>query len=107
MSVHSKRNLRRPRALGLVAGVALLLGGGFAAQAFADSGTKPAPAPAPATAPDAAPAVSTPGAPAPAPAPKVASPAKGAAAPGSTAAPAPAPADTAPRVISPGTGVRK
>ncbi|MET9726704.1 hypothetical protein ABZZ49_28870, partial [Streptomyces zaomyceticus] len=55
MSSHAKRNLRpRPRVLGVVTGVALLLGGGFAAQAFADAGAKPAPAAPKVTAPDAA-----------------------------------------------------
>ncbi|MFB7545894.1 hypothetical protein ACWGET_01665 [Streptomyces zaomyceticus] len=144
MSSHAKRNLRpRPRVLGVVTGVALLLGGGFAAQAFADAGAKPAPAapkvtapdaaPAPAAAPAAAPAPAKPtAAPAPAPAPKVvtaggptaapapapapagkpapapapvATPAPAPAKP--TAAPAPAPAEDAPRVVAPGTGVRK
>ncbi|MGW4852267.1 hypothetical protein ACWEPZ_13685, partial [Streptomyces sp. NPDC004288] len=54
MSSHARRSLRpRPRLLGAVAGAALLLGGGFAAQAFADAGPKPVPA-AP-TVPDAVP----------------------------------------------------
>ncbi|MFC9594902.1 hypothetical protein ACFTUC_34570, partial [Streptomyces sp. NPDC056944] len=72
MSSHARRSLRprSPRLLGAVAGAALLLGGGFAAQAFADSGPKPVPA-AP-TAPDAAPAAPKPvAAPQPATAPKV------------------------------------
>ncbi|MFE5098213.1 hypothetical protein ACFRCI_50485 [Streptomyces sp. NPDC056638] len=54
---HTKWNRRlSPRALGAVTGAALLLGGGFAVQAVADSGVKPAPAaPKAVTAEDAAP----------------------------------------------------
>ncbi|WP_406496469.1 hypothetical protein OG936_20355 [Streptomyces sp. NBC_00846] len=54
---HAKWNPRlSPRALGAVTGAALLLGGGFAVQAVADSGVKPAPAaPKAVTAGDAAP----------------------------------------------------
>ncbi|MFI8438848.1 hypothetical protein ACIGJO_34985 [Streptomyces sp. NPDC079020] len=45
MSSYTKSHHRlRPRVLGAVTGVALLLGGGFAVQAAADSGVKPAPA---------------------------------------------------------------
>lgn len=41
MSLHAKRNYRpRARVVGTVTGIALLLGGGFAAQAVADSGVK-------------------------------------------------------------------
>ncbi|MFF2964585.1 hypothetical protein ACFVT1_38190 [Streptomyces sp. NPDC057963] len=55
--LHAKWNRRlSPRALGAVTGAALLLGGGFAVQAVADSGVKPAPAaPKAVTAEDAAP----------------------------------------------------
>ncbi|MFE7428077.1 hypothetical protein [Streptomyces sp. NPDC057545] len=54
---HTKWNRRpSPRALGAVTGAALLLGGGFAVQAVADSGVKPSPAaPRVATTGDAAP----------------------------------------------------
>ncbi|MYS10463.1 polysaccharide deacetylase family protein, partial [Streptomyces sp. SID6041] len=54
MSSHAKRTFRaRPRILGVVAGAALLLGGGgFAAQALADSGPQPAPAAPKVSAPD-------------------------------------------------------
>ncbi|MFI6728317.1 hypothetical protein NRF20_19395 [Streptomyces sp. R-74717] len=45
MSSQAKWNHRlRPQVLGAVTGVALLLGGGFAVQAVADSGVKQAPA---------------------------------------------------------------
>ncbi|MEU7703031.1 hypothetical protein [Streptomyces sp. NPDC039028] len=68
MSSHVKRTFRtRPRILGVVAGAALLIGGGgFAAQALADSGPRPAPARPKASAPDAAPAAPAPAAPKPA-----------------------------------------
>ncbi|MGW1121592.1 hypothetical protein ACWD5B_31500 [Streptomyces tanashiensis] len=96
MSSHARRNHRpRPRLLGVVAGAALLLGGGFAAQAFADSGPKPAPV-APEAAPAAPAAPKAVNAPTPAPAPKVVT------APKPAPAPVPAPAGDAPRVIAPG-----
>ncbi|MDJ0344447.1 hypothetical protein QMK19_20955 [Streptomyces sp. H10-C2] len=108
MSLHAKRNYRpRPRVLGTVTGVALLLGGGFAAQAVADSGVRPAPAaPKVATTGDAAPeAASKPGVSKPTGTPKVVDAGKPADAgkPGA----GPAPAENAPRVIQPGSGVQK
>lgn len=106
MSSHAKRNYR-PRVLGAVTGVALLLGGGFAAQAVADSGATPAPAaPKVATTGDTAPqAASQPGVSKAAGTPTVTEAGKPAAAakPGAASAPA----ENAPRVIQPGSGVRK
>ncbi|MEU8888729.1 hypothetical protein [Streptomyces sp. NPDC048442] len=116
MSLHTKRNHRtRARVLGAVAGAALLIGGAFATQAFADSGVTPAPA---------APKVTTSSAPvaAPAPAPAPAAPKADSApkaveagksadagkpASAGEAVPAPAPAGNAPKVIKPGSGVQK
>ncbi|WP_406505146.1 hypothetical protein [Streptomyces sp. NBC_00212] len=110
MSTHAKRIHRRPRVLGAaVTGVALLLGGAFAAQAVADSGPKPA-APKVATSGDSAAAVSKSGGSAAAVsksggsaasdgAAKVAGAGKQAAADKAAAAP-----DTAPKVIKPGSG---
>ncbi|MFC9379301.1 hypothetical protein ACFT0G_13060, partial [Streptomyces sp. NPDC057020] len=88
MSSHAKRTFRpRPRILGVITGAALLLGGGgFAAQALADSGPRPVPATPKVAVPDAAPAA--PAAPAAAPAPAVAPKAVPKAA--APAAPAPA-----------------
>jgi hypothetical protein len=102
MTTHAKRDYRpRPRLLGAVAGAVLLLGGGFVAQAVADSGPKPAP-----VAPDAAPAapkvVTAPKPVAPKPVPAPASAAPKVSAPKPTPAPVPAPAGDAPRVIAPG-----
>ncbi|WP_411111458.1 hypothetical protein [Streptomyces sp. c-19] len=130
MSSHIKRN-RRPRILGVVSGLALLIGGGFAAQAVADSGAKPAPAapradtaagpsadstpaaaPVPATKPTAAPAPAAEPTAAPVPAapavkPTAVAPAPAPAVPAATPAPVPAPAEDAPRVIAPGAGAGK
>ncbi|MGK4582332.1 hypothetical protein [Kitasatospora sp. HPMI-4] len=135
MSSHAKLNYRpRLRVLGTVTGVALLLGGGFAAQAVADSGAKPAPAaPKVTTTGDAAPKVVEPGKSGGAPkvvepgksggapkvvepgksggAPKVVEPGKSGGAPkvvepGKSGSGA-APAENAPRVIQPGSGVQK
>ncbi|WP_234106245.1 hypothetical protein [Streptomyces venezuelae] len=101
MSSHAKRNFRpRPRVLGVVTGAALLLGGGFAVQAFADSGPRPAPkvaAPAPESAPAPKPVPAVKPVPAPAPAPAVKP----------VPAPAPAPVGGVPRVVRPGTGFGK
>ncbi|MDH6575012.1 hypothetical protein [Kitasatospora sp. MAP5-34] len=125
MSLHAKRNFRpRLRVLGTVTGVALLLGGGFAAQAVAD--VKPAPAaptvttdgdatPQVASAPGVSapavskPGVSAPGVSAPAGAAKVVAADKSADKSAAVAKPAaaPAPAENAPRVINPGSGVQK
>ncbi|MFI6051456.1 hypothetical protein ACIBCO_15375 [Streptomyces violascens] len=105
MSTHAKRIHRPgPRVLGAaVTGVALLLGGAFAAQAVADSGAKPA-APKVATTGDSAAAVSkSGGSTASDGAAKVAGAGKQAAA----AEPAAASADTAPKVIKPGSGAGK
>ncbi|WP_116209600.1 hypothetical protein [Streptomyces olivoreticuli] len=103
MSLHAKWNYRpRPRVLGAVTGVALLLGGGFAAQAVADSSPKPAPAaPKVITTGDAAApqAASKPDVSKSAGTPKVVDAGK----PGAGAAPA----ENAPRVIKPGSGVQK
>lgn len=116
MSSHAKRNFRpRPRVLGVVTGAALLLGGGFAVQAFADSGPRPAPAapkvaaPAPesAPAPKPVPAVKPVPAPAPAPAVKPAPAPAPAPAVKPVPAPAPAPVGGVPRVVRPGTGFGK
>ncbi|WP_406340583.1 hypothetical protein [Streptomyces sp. NBC_00648] len=112
MSSHAKRNYRpRPRVLGAVTGVALLLGGGFAAQAVADSGATPAPAaPKVATTGDTAPqAASQPGVSKAAGTPKVTETGKSATAAKPAAKPGvgSAPAENAPRVIQPGSGVRK
>ncbi|GGP33398.1 hypothetical protein [Streptomyces melanogenes] len=100
MSSHAKRNLRpSPRVLGAVTGVALLLGGGFAAQAVADSGT-----PKVTTTGDAAPqAASQPAASKSTGTPKVTTADKSAAKPGTGSAPA----ENAPRVIKPGSGAQK
>ncbi|OAR22631.1 hypothetical protein A8W25_23780 [Streptomyces sp. ERV7] len=114
MSSHAKRNHRpSSRLLGAVTGVALLMGGGFAAQAVADSGATPAPAaPKVATAGDAAPQVASQpgvskstGTPKSTGASKVTEAGKPAAAakPGAGSAPA----ENAPRVIQPGSGARK
>ncbi|MDH6130331.1 hypothetical protein [Kitasatospora sp. GP82] len=108
MSLHAKLNYRpRLRVLGAVTGVALLLGGGFAAQAVADSGVEPAPAaPKVTTTGDAASqAASKPGVSTPAGTPKVVETGKpaGAGKPGAGTAPA----ENAPRVIQPGSGVQK
>ncbi|WP_344117505.1 hypothetical protein [Streptomyces blastmyceticus] len=103
MSLHAKWNYRpRPRVLGAVTGVALLLGGGFAAQAVADSSANPAPAaPKVTTTGDAATpqAASKPDVSKPADTPKVVDAGK----PGTGTAPA----GNAPRVIHPGSGVQK
>lgn len=102
MSLHAKRNYRpRAQVLGVVTGVALLLGGGFAAQAVADSGVTPSPAaPKVTTTGDAAShAASTPGVSQPAGTPKVVDAGKS----GGAAAPA----ENAPKVIQPGSGVQK
>ncbi|MCX5201314.1 hypothetical protein OG897_07580 [Streptomyces sp. NBC_00237] len=99
-------SLNRPRLLGAVAGVALLIGGAFTAQAVADSGPKPAPkvtstgdaAPAPASAPASTPAKGG------VTGPKVVTPGT----PKGVSDPGPAPAGKsgdAPRVIKPGRGV--
>ncbi|KJK59544.1 hypothetical protein [Saccharothrix sp. ST-888] len=108
MSVHAKSNYRpRPRVLAVATGVALLLGGGFAAQAVAHSGVQPAPAaPKVTTTGDAAPqVVSTPDGSKPAGAPKVVEAGRPAEVvkPGAGSAPA----ENAPRVIQPGSGVKK
>ncbi|MEY9943467.1 hypothetical protein [Kitasatospora sp. GAS1066B] len=128
MSLHAKRNYRpRARVVGTVTGIALLLGGGFAAQAVADSGVKVTDAtPTVTTTGDATPQVaSTPGVSTPGGGSKVVSPGTSADAskvvsagtPASAgksgvvtapaAAPAAAPAEGAPRVIQPGSGVQK
>ncbi|MEU2873253.1 hypothetical protein ABZ769_29305 [Streptomyces olivoreticuli] len=103
MSLHAKWNYRpHLRVLGAVTGVALLLGGGFAAQAVADSSAKPAPAaPKVTTTGDAAApqAASKPGVSKPAGTPKVVDAGK----PGAGATQA----ENAPRVIQPGSGVQK
>ncbi|WP_406252538.1 hypothetical protein OH786_14135 [Streptomyces atratus] len=107
MSTHTKWNHRlRPRVLGTVTGVALLLGGGFAVQAVADSGVKPAPAAPKVTTPgDAAPqTVSKPVGSKPAGTPKVVEAGKQADAGKPGTAPVPA---EAPRVIKPGSGAQK
>ncbi|MFB7666805.1 hypothetical protein ACFC1R_23120 [Kitasatospora sp. NPDC056138] len=117
MSVHAKSNYRpRPRVLAVVTGVALLLGGGFAAQAAADSGVKPAPAaPKVTTSGDAAPKVeSAPGVSTPGGGPKVVEPGGGpkVVEPGKPAevvkpGAGSGPAENAPRVIQPGSGGKK
>ncbi|MFF0479317.1 hypothetical protein [Streptomyces sp. NPDC004284] len=111
MSSHAK-----PRILAVAIGAALLLGGGLAAQAVADTAPKPAPvAPKVVTVPKpnsvpakpapAAPKVVTAPKPGAAPKPAPAAPEPVAATkpvPASTPAPAPARAGDAPRVIAPG-----
>ncbi|MGE7436110.1 hypothetical protein [Kitasatospora sp. NPDC001175] len=113
MSSHAKVNHRpRLRGLGLATGVALLLGGGFAAQAVADTGAKPAVTPKVTTTGDAAPqTASKPGVSEPGGAPKVVDAGKSTGAPkvvdaGRTGAGS-APAENAPRVIQPGSGLQK
>ncbi|MFI6688304.1 hypothetical protein [Streptomyces sp. NPDC050485] len=103
MSVHAKRNYRpRPRVLGAVTGITLLLGGAFAAQAVADSG--PA-TPKVATAGDAAPqAASKPAVSTPAGTPKVEA---GKSADAAKPAAGSATSGDAPKVIHPGSGVKK
>ncbi|MFJ1545171.1 hypothetical protein [Streptomyces sp. NPDC088246] len=110
MSSHAKWNHRlRPRVLGAVTGVALLLGGGFAVQAVADSGVKPA-APKVTTTGDAAPQTaskpvgSKPVGSKPAGTPKVVEAGKpaGAGKPGTV----PVPSDAS-LVIQPGSAVQK
>ncbi|MBD0745989.1 hypothetical protein [Streptomyces sp. CBMA152] len=88
MSTHAKRNLRpSPRVLGAVTGLAVLLGGGFAAQAaVADSG-------------GGKPSVTTPGTSAPAKTAKTATP--------KVADEGKAQSDNAPKVIKPGNGTTK
>ncbi|MEE1807470.1 hypothetical protein [Streptomyces sp. BE133] len=107
MSLHAKWNHRlRPRVLGAATGVALLLGGGFAVQAVADSGVKSTPAaPKVTTTGDAAPqTVSKPVDSTPAGTPEVVEAGKPADAgkPGTVPVPA-----HAPQVIQPGSGVQK
>ncbi|MFB7240134.1 hypothetical protein ACFCXK_35775, partial [Streptomyces sp. NPDC056269] len=100
MSSHAKRTFRpRPRILGVITGAALLLGGGgFAAQALADSGPRPVPAAPKVSVPDAAPAAPA-AAPAPAVAPKAVPKAAAPAAPAPAAKPVAAPAPgAAPKV---------
>lgn len=118
----------RRRILGAVTGVALLLGGAFAAQAVADSGAKPAPkvvtptesTPTPVAKPTVVkpapkPTVVKPGPKPtvvkPAPKPTVVNPAPEPTVvkPGTTrpGAAGPAPAENAPRVITPGEGAGK
>ncbi|MFF3981623.1 hypothetical protein [Streptomyces sp. NPDC001828] len=119
MSQHVKRDRStRPRFLGAaVTGVALLLGGAFAAQAAADTGPKPA-APKAATSGDSAPAVSTAGggasgaakATGASGAAKVTGAGKGAGADKGAGVAEPAAgssSDVAPKVIKPGSGVGK
>ncbi len=97
MSLHAEWNRRpRTRALGVVTGVALLLGGGFAAQAVAD--VKPAPAAPKVTATTGDAAVSQ-----SAGTPKVADAGK----PAAGSATGSGQADNAPKVINPGSGVKK
>jgi len=106
MSVHAKRNFRpRARVLGAVTGIALVLGGGFAAQAFADA---PA-APQVTSTGDATPQVTSPSAAAqPAGAPQVTSGSSQSAPAQPTVGSAPAgsaSAGNAPQVIQPGSAV--
>ncbi|GAA1374630.1 hypothetical protein [Streptomyces beijiangensis] len=109
MSLHAKWNQgSRPRVLGAVTGVALLLGGGFAVQAVADSDVKPAStAPKVTTGGDSAPQVTSDSA----GSPKVVKPGKaagaGKAVGAGTSGAGSDHAGNAPRVISPGTGVQK
>ena len=94
MSVHAKLSHRpRARVLGAVTGIALVLGGGFAAQAFADA---PA-APQVTSTGDTTPQVVTPPA-------AAAQPAGGSQA--VTSGGQSAPAGNAPKVIQPGSAVQ-
>ncbi|WP_329127149.1 hypothetical protein [Streptomyces sp. NBC_01465] len=89
MSMHTRRRTY----LGAVTGVVLLVGGGFAVQATADSGAKASPAVQPAVQPAAKPA-----APAATGSPKVVEAGTSGTGTG---------AGNAPRVIDPGHGVKK
>ncbi|MFE4371637.1 hypothetical protein ACFRMN_26005 [Streptomyces sp. NPDC056835] len=102
MSSHAKSNLRsRRRGLGAVIGAALLLGGGFATQAVADSGEKKASPVAPEVVTEGKPAGESraPKAVAEGKAPKVVAESR---APKAVAEGAPAAESKAPKVISEG-----
>lgn len=116
MAKHIKRNFRpRTKAVGAVTGLALLLGGGFATQAFADSEVKPGADRPKVSVPDgSAPGVEQPGSTKPkGDAPRVTDPGSGAKSnsKGKTGAATPSVSDkgsdAAPRVIQPGSGAQK